>query len=105
MGRQIVFHMLGEDCEAFLAFVQERSAVLLTPFVGGSTEVQVLANRSDAYGQWLCLWDQALLPRLRRKYVRDVNPSHRIEDSLPVLQFNTKVPMEWAGEAALTQGR
>ena len=105
MGRQIVFHMLPEDCEAFVGFIQERKTVFLAPFVADSPEVHVLADRRDAYGQWLCLWDQELLPTLQRNHVREVSPTHRIKDSLPVLQLDTHRPAEWGGRPALTQGR
>jgi len=64
-----------------------------------------MESPTNAYGQWLCLWNQGLLPSLRRNQVRVVSPTHRIQDSLPVLQLETCVPMEWAGKPALRQGR
>lgn len=105
MGRQILFHMLSDDCEAFVELVQQRDNVVITPFVDDLAEVQDFSDGKNAYGQWLCLWNQALLPTLSRNLVRDVSPTHRIEDSLPVLQLNTRGPIEWAGKPALTQGR
>jgi hypothetical protein len=104
MGRQIVFHMRPEDCEAFLSFVQDRDSVVLTPFIEDSTQVRPL-DRTNCYGKWLCLWNQSLLPYLDRKQVRDVSPTCRVEDSLPVLQLSLPSPIEWAGRPAALQGR
>jgi hypothetical protein len=103
MGRQILFHMLPEDCEDFLEFVQRRNRVLLTPFLADFPEIQTLRNRADAYGQWLCLWNQELLSTLLRRRVHDLSPSHRVEDSLPLLQLETYAPVEWR-EACFNAG-
>lgn len=104
MGRQIIFHMFPQDCEAFLAFVQDRDDVLLTPFTADTTSIHLLERR-DCYGKWLCLWNRRLLPDLNRKLVREASPTHRVEDSLPVLQFEVPSPFEWSGKAAVCQGR
>jgi hypothetical protein len=104
MGRQIIFHMFPEDCQAFLSFVQERDSVVLTPFTGDSAQVNPL-NRTDCFGEWLCLWNQRLLPSLTRERVRDASPTHRVDDSLPVLELSFSKLVEWSGYPAATQGR
>ncbi len=105
MGRQIIFHMFPEDCQAFLSFVQERDSVVLTPFAGDSAQVSPL-DRKNSFGEWLCLWDQRLLPSLTRRYIREASPAYyRVEDSLPVLQLSFSKLVEWSGCPAATQGR
>ena len=104
MGRQVAFHMFPQDCQAFLTFVQERNDVLLTEFTADTASLSLL-DRKDCYGKWLCLWNRRLLPSLDRRRVREASPAHRVDDSLPVLQFSAPAPIEWAGRAAATQGR
>ena len=106
MGRQLLFHMLPEDCEAFLDFVQHRDRVIATDFTSDSRKEVRPLERADCYGKWLCLWNQRLLPTLERKHIdRADKPYYRIEDSLPTLQLSVPNPCDWAGRPALTQGR
>jgi hypothetical protein len=104
MGRQIIFHMFPDDCQAFLAFVQERDSVILTPFTGDSAQVDGL-DRMDCFGKWLCLWNQRLLASLARERVREASPTHRVDDSLPVLELSFSKLVKWSGYPAATQGR
>jgi hypothetical protein len=104
MGRQILFHMLPEDRAAFINFVQQRNSVIVTDFISDSAELKPadLSERRDE--EWFCLWNVALLPSLTRKYIPTWN-NYRVEDSLPVLQFNRPNKSVWNGKAALMQGR
>jgi hypothetical protein len=104
MGRQVAFHMFPQDVEAFLTFVQERDDVFLTEFTADTASINLL-DRRDCFGKWLCLWNRRLLTRLDRRHVREASPTHRVDDSLPVLEFTTRGPIEWAGRAAAAQGR
>lgn len=109
MGRQIMFHMLPEDRAAFLSFVQQRDSVVITDFTGDSADVHpVDLNKLSAKNRdWLCLWNVALMPSLRREHVpvSDVGPYYRIDSSLPVPEFSVPVQSVWDGRPALTQGR
>jgi hypothetical protein len=104
MGRQILFHMLPEDRTAFINFVQQRNSVMVTDFISDSAEVKPVDFTQQRDEEWLCLWNHALLPSLERKFISTWN-NYRVEDSLPVLQFNMPNKSAWDGKPALMQGR
>jgi hypothetical protein len=106
MGRQILFHMLPEDCESFLSFARERDPVAIVESSAGSPQVVPITNPCSP-GKSLSLWNQRLLPSLERKYVpkSTKGPYYRVDDSLPVLEFFLPRQEEWDGQPALTQGR
>jgi hypothetical protein len=60
-------------------------------------------------GGGYCLWNQALLPSLERKYIpeSDHGPYYRVDSALPVIEFSYPLPVQelWNGKPALTQGR
>jgi len=102
--------MLGEDCGEFLEFVHHRDPVIVVERSSKSETIQE-AQRPWERGETYCLWNQAVLPTLQRKFVR-VEPDtaasyYGIDYSLPVIEFWYPSPVqeEWNGRPALTQGR
>jgi hypothetical protein len=62
--------MLPEDCRRFVRFLQERHPVLITRWHSGES-----AELEEVHNQWeqgvkYCLWNQAILPKLRRQATR-----------------------------------
>ncbi len=106
MGRQIAFHMLPQDCEEFLDFVHNRDPVFVVARDSDSPKIVQIA-RPCFFGETLCLWNQALLPRLKREYIAESTqgPYYRVDDSLPVLELIPSRQTDWRGRPALTQGR
>jgi hypothetical protein len=106
MGRQIIFHMLPQDCAAFLSFAQERDPVVVTDFSADSADVLPI-DSEHPHKHFLCLWNKALLPSLKRKYVPESTqrPYYRVDSSLPILELFIPVQTVWDGRPALTQGR
>ncbi len=104
MGRQTRFHMLPEDCRRFLVFLQERDPVIVTEWYSLElAEIKEVSRPWERGGNY-CLWNQAILPTLRRK----VTGKHfNIDFSEPVIQFTYESPLlePWNGQPALTQGR
>jgi hypothetical protein len=109
MGRQIIFHMLQEDRAAFLKFVQQRDSVVFSDFTADSEDVlPVDLDKRETKGEdWLFLWNLALLPSLKRKYVPASNfgPYYRIDYELPILELSIPVQGAWDEKPALRQGR
>ena len=67
MGRQTRFHMLPDDCRRFLHFLQERDPVIVTEWHSPiSSEVQAVIQPWASGGMY-CLWNQAILPDLKRR--------------------------------------
>jgi hypothetical protein len=100
--------MLEEDCREFVAFIQKRDPVIVVDRSSKSKEIEE-EQRPWERGKTYCLWNQALLPRLQRKFVR-VEPeraSYGVDNSLPVIEFWYPQPVQepWNGRPALTQGR
>lgn len=100
--------MLAEDCKQFLAFVQKRDPVVVvdwTSDVGSMEEAQ----RPWQGGGWYCLWNQAVLPTLERKFIpeSDRGPYYRVDNVWPVIEFSYPNPVQepWNEKPALTQGR
>jgi hypothetical protein len=108
MGRQTGFHMLTEDCKQFLDFVQKRDPVAMIQWTSESADIKEV-HQPWKQGGWYCLWNQALLPVLERKYIpeSDVGPYYRVDSVWPVIEFSYPGPVQepWNGRPALTQGR
>ena len=106
MGRQVLFHMLSEDCQGFLAYVKENAPVVVTERDGHFSKIEPVGNPCSL-GQCLCLWNQGLLPLLRRKFVpkSSKGPYYRVDSALPVAEFFLPREADWEGSPSLTQGR
>ncbi|MEZ5283790.1 MAG: hypothetical protein R2712_03045 [Vicinamibacterales bacterium] len=105
MGRQIQFHALAEDCDAFFAFVRARDPVLAVLLDSDDPAVQAVGNACYE-PRPMMLWNQRLLPTLHRQHTRHSGRSvHRIPYSLPVIEFTPSKAVTWAGREALLGGR
>jgi hypothetical protein len=106
MGRQILFHMLKEDCEHFLQFVQGRDPVVVTLRDADSPHVEAVPDPASETRD-MVLWNKVLLDSLERELV--VRPPassyYRVDQSLPVLELVPSKPCDWNGRRALLQGR
>jgi hypothetical protein len=104
MGRQTRFHMLPEDCRRFVFFLQERDPVIVAERHSSElAEIQEVSCPWERGGHY-CLWNQAILPALRRKAT---GKYFNVDLSEPVIEFTYESPVlePWNGQPALTQGR
>lgn len=104
MGRQTRFHMLSEDCQRFVHFLQKRDPVVITEWHSSETaEVQEVTQPWEKGGHY-CVWNQAIVPALSRKASGDF---FNIDSSAPVIEFSYGSPgaEPWNGQPALVQGR
>jgi hypothetical protein len=106
MGRQILFHMLPEDCKEFFNLLRERDPVIAVERDSVSPDIIEVTDPCRG-GQTVVLWNQTLLPSLEREYIPQSNrgPYYRVSSSLPVLELFLPVVAEWDRKPALTQGR
>jgi hypothetical protein len=107
MGRQIHFHMLGRDCDAFFAaakhFAPFVTVIRDSPTVGIEPVDAPCAVRAD-----LMLWNKAVAPSAVRTYVPNSvrGPYHRFPYDVPALEFCPTGNMsEWDGRPAIGAGR
>lgn len=105
MGRQIHFHMLPEDRDTFLDFVQEQDPVTVGLRDADSSRVQPLSNLDIRDSKTLCLWNRRLVPLLERKRIPDPGYYRVDEFSMPILEFTPSLTTTWEGKPALVQGR
>jgi hypothetical protein len=105
MGRQIHFHLLPEDRDAFLGFVQEHDPVTIVLRDADSAELECVTDLNIAGGKTLCLWNRKLLAQLERKWIPA--PAYYRVDGLwtPTLEFMESFSTTWEGKPALGQGR
>ena len=104
MGRQTGFHMLPEDAIEFLTHLKSQAPVICTSRSAEDEEIRE-CDPADC-GPFLCLWNRAILPSLKRDLVpRDQNPYYRIDGSLPVIEWMALRETTWDGVPALRQGR
>lgn len=100
--------MLRADCEQLLKYVQERDPVVVVDRSSDSEHVEEVQNPGLRGGSY-CLWNQALLPSLKREYVDLPNQRsyYRVNDELPVIELSYPNPMQepWNGRSVLAQGR
>src|SRR5208337_3406734 len=105
MGRQIHFHMLPEDRNAFLGLAQEHDPVAIILRDADSSEVQPLTDLDLGPSKTLCLWNRRLLPHLERKWIPDPGYYRVDEFRMPILEFTSSLTTSWEGKPALVQGR
>lgn len=105
MGRQIHFHMLPEDRDAFLGFAQKHDPVAIILRDADSSEVKPVADIDAGGGKSLCLWNRKLLPLLERKWIPDPGYYRVDEFGMPILEFTPSITTTWEGKPALVQGR
>src|SRR5437588_5851279 len=105
MGRQILFHMLPEDRNAFLKYVQEQGNVAVALRDTDAAKIEPITRFDGSEGKILCLWNSGLLPTLERKWIPD--PGYYTVDVLkqPVLEFTSSLLTTWEAKPALVQGR
>ncbi|HEX6805277.1 MAG TPA: hypothetical protein VF133_16480 [Terriglobales bacterium] len=100
--------MLSKDCEAFVAHIRSRDPVVITHRDSSSPAVEEVTSAWEHAGTY-CLWNQALLPTLQRKFIPEatIGPYYRVDSDLPVIEFSYPNPVEeqWNNRPALTQGR
>lgn len=104
MGRQTTFHILPEDAGEFLAFARAKASVVCTAWYSDRSEV------SEEYGaegvEIYCLWNQELLPELRRSPIPgEAKNRYGVDFGLPVVQFCSPAVTMWSGRPALRKGR
>jgi hypothetical protein len=106
MARQILFHMLSNDCKGLLGFLRQRDAVVVVERDSVSPDIIEVAEPCRG-GPTVVLWNQSLLPSLEREYIARSNRGayYRVSNLLPVLELFLPVVADWDGKPALTQGR
>lgn len=105
MGKQIQFHMLSDDLQDFLDFVQSQAPVIVTVKSSDSPIVEAIPAASTE-SRVMTLWNQTLLGSLERKEIANPNGIYyRVDDSLPTLELSPSRLSEWGGKPALLQGR
>jgi len=107
MGRQIHFHMLGRDCDAFFAAARHVApfiaAIRDSPTPGIEPVDLPCAIQTD-----LMLWNTVIAPSVVRTFVPNSvrGPYHRFPYDAPVLEFcPTGNLSDWDERPAITAGR
>lgn len=106
MGKQVLFHMIDDDCAAFLEFVLKRPGLSFVLRNSHSPTPVEVVNPCEPE-QDLYIWDSSLVPDLSPRRVVDADGRTRyyIDDRLPLIEFGRPAPADWDGRPALTQGR
>ena len=103
MGRQTQIHQLREDAIEFLDFARSRDPVIC---VARDSDSEEIVECDFGAGGLFCLWNQSLLPSIKRRYVtRTPRPYYTIDSSVPVIEWWVRRQTLWEGIPALTQGR
>lgn len=109
MGRQILLSMLPEDDEALLTYIKSQHCVVLVKRDHAySAIVESLTSIPRNGNVTLILWNQELLPVLRRKVISGAAHKnyYRVDETAqPVLEFETSIVGRWRDKPSLTQGR
>jgi len=105
MGRQVQFHALPEDLEAFLGFVRRRDPIIVTLRDSNSPNIIEL-EKPSAEMHVMTVWNQGLLNSLRRNHI--VMPGrdyYSAGSSLPTLELSPSALCEWNGRHSMLCGR
>ena len=68
MGRQLYFHMLGEDLREFFRIVQDDPQVTITARDSNTPQILPFSGSDVDSGDTFCFWNRKFLPRLERKW-------------------------------------
>ncbi len=96
--------MLPEDCRRFVLFLREHDPVIVTEWYSpDSAEIEGISRPWEGGGHY-CLWNQAILPSLRRMATGN---QFSIDFSAQIIEFSYSSPAlePWNGQPALIQGR
>ena len=106
MGQQIRFHALSDDLAEFLEFARGRDPVFVSLRDSDRPEIETVVDPA-AETRIMTLWNQGLVPSLRREHVSRPPASdyYRIPYSSPVLELSPSQEVSWNGQAALLNGR
>jgi hypothetical protein len=109
MGRQVHISVLPEDVERLLAHIKRQHRVVVVKRNDfHSAVVEPLESLPANSNKILILWNQELLPHLRRELILGApcGDYFRVDHSAdPVLEFGGSLLGEWDGRPALFQGR
>jgi hypothetical protein len=109
MGRQVHISVLPEDVEELLTHIKSRHCVVVGKRDDpDSATIKPLTSQSANTNETLILWNQELLPELRRKLVsRETGEDYyRVDEfAQPVLEFGGSFLGHWCKRPSLTQGR
>jgi hypothetical protein len=109
MGRQIHLSMLPEDVDALLIHIKSRHGVVVIKRDDAhSAIVKPLESLPRTGDGTLMLWNQELLPELKRKLISGATHGNyfRVDEHVqPVLEFGASILGEWRDRPSLTQGR
>jgi hypothetical protein len=109
MGRQVHFSVLPEDVEGLFAHLKIRHRVVVVKRDDpDSATVKPLVSQAANANETLILWNQELLPELRRKLVSRETAAdyYRVDEfAQPVLEFDGSFLGQWCNRPSLTQGR
>jgi hypothetical protein len=109
MGRQVQLSVLLHDVEDLLAHIKSQHRVVSVQRDDfHSATVEPLESLPASANETLILWNQELLPQLKRKHIsRETGGDYYRVDVLaePVLEFGGSFLGEWCSRPSLTQGR
>jgi hypothetical protein len=106
MGKQVQFHMLAEDMQMFLDFIQRQDGIVITYQSSDSPEISPILDPAKE-SEGMVLWNKRLLPFLERKLVHRSggNDYFRVDYSLPTIELTPSRIVTWKDLPALLQGR
>jgi hypothetical protein len=107
MGRQIHFHMLGEDCHSFFTAVQRLDPCIVAIRDAMSPAIEPLEQPCHAVTA-LVLWNRKLGPSVERQYVPQsaIGPHYRFPYVASALEFSpTAKTADWDDRPAICAGR
>jgi hypothetical protein len=106
MGKQVQFHMLPEDMQMFLDFIQKQGDVVIAYKSLDSPEVLPIPNPVKEV-ETMVIWNRELLRSLERKLIQRPGGSdyYRVDDSLPTIDITPSRITKWKDTPALLQGR
>jgi hypothetical protein len=109
MGRQVHISVLPEDVQGLLAHIMSRHRVVVVKRDDpDSASVKPLVSPPANVNETLILWNQELLPELRRKLVsrETAGEYYRVDEfAQPVLELGASFLGQWRNRPSLTQGR
>lgn len=106
MGKQVQFHMLPEDMQEFLGFIQKQDDIVITCRDLDSPEIFPIIDPIKE-SETMVLWNKRLLPFLERKLVQRPGGDdyQRVDCSLSTIELTPSRITKWKDTPALLQGR
>jgi hypothetical protein len=105
MGRQLQFHMLPGDLQAFIDFAQDRDPLCIADRDYPTADIECIVNAASS-SRILVLWNRSIAASIQRTLISTPAKKYwTLDRDLPIVELSPSRECLWNNRAALLAGR